>query len=1620
MDKIDLYFYKIFNEDLKSLNNKQLEEHFRNHGIKENRMYNVSMANDFFKKINFDPDFYIKTKKLNFPMNKYRSTFSYLEYLKSKDFKNRSEFEKYLNEILDLDFIKIYHNKSNLNEIYDLHSSGILKFDKKKFDDYLKCKKKKIWKDDSDEVNCLKKDIMELEKSNAKKINNLKLELELKEKEKEDIYKNYLTQLNIEKYKLKLEYDEKFFFFNKIEKNESIKIFKNYLNLIEESSIEFQYDVFKNMNLNLDNNERKSNIETSLNKFIFKVILGKKNIFKLYFSDKEKDEYFEEGISNIKKLINFYLKENLHIFFKETFNLALDKKYNFNDIDDEKLLLMDFDFISNFFNISKVEDAIKSLKDKYIIINKYDFEKRISEQTFELDFYKKRYDINERYCLDTYLSYDKEIPSFYNLQNGFSLVDIDLNINLNIEGFCIEKNSIEEDKLKNYIEQASNIYCDKNLEFYFKNKKEGSFLNFIVKNENKKDIKVDMIDFLYVEELEKDEYIDFLPNCKYYNNFYKFNKLKKDSECEFSLGLINFTPVSSEPLKAIELFKSMYMKTNKYKLYFLGDKPEDYYTISSNKQQVTYYQDFYFQVNKYPQNIFIENTTKLESWLPKIGNILIFGNNWEAEKMFKYAVGSGCIPFNYSQNKNLIDIEYYNIFFRWSLNLSNKIKKIKLNEDKLLNFPEFIKEKKITEIHISKSLIHLQERILKNFKLTKYCNNKSKALFFGLYAKEDFELINAHRGEKFVMPGGSDLPNIKKVKYDTIISVSRNVSERLFKLGFENTLINFSLVDKNIFKPVKKIGHKIYVYDGIKEKKDNQQIYNTNLVDTIEKLLPQYEFIRSSKLNKNNKDMAQIYSRCFLGLRLTHSDGNANTVQEFEEMKLPIIHNQSDYGIKWKNINDIVKNINNFSPKNAKLHLYKKIKRNIFNIKKKKILIVVDFILDLVAGNTIMVKNYLNKFNENFNSVTLLTKYDAGDIFLRDLTCDTSIINFKNINQINLDTYDIILSRVSFDITEILNDDYLSRTIIYGLDSNIDNIIKLDNKFLYLMTQSKKLKEYFIKNKVLEEKIMIQEPFAVKYNFDLPEKTKNQLKLIYCGTLRDEENILEMIDEFTKIHKEKPEITLSIIWGKIKGDSNFTNKINSHIKNGVKGVTFKHKLSHKEACYEIATSDMGICWRKKGWGDNGELSTKIKEYEMYEIKVLTNNFDLDLNTETLFFKDSFINILMNYNEKYLVKDIFNILYLANTSLPKISGYTIRTKNILNVINKEHNILCMVKPDYYKRKKDCIYNIEDKIYYHHKDLKTYYSFIDDYLKRSNKVKIIWSASNYYNGNISGNLGSKHKITSIYELRGFWHYTRKYKEEREGNFDLNFFNNYDLKEKNSCLINDFVLCENKIISNICHLKYKVPKNNLRILSNGAENFQVKNVNLNEKQKLIFGYIGSVLSYEGVENLVKIFKDLIKQKYDIELIIVGGGSTQDASETIETLKSLIKNETKIKYLGSVEHKDIKKYYDMIDIICLPRIDCDVCNIVAPLKPYEAMRYGKLILASSVNAISDIIKHNYNGILFEKTNINDLKNKIINIIEKKFDLDKIINNGFEYCKTHTWDNTCKDALDIINNNIS
>ena len=78
----------------------------------------------------------------------------------------------------------------------------------------------------------------------------------------------------------------------------------------------------------------------------------------------------------------------------------------------------------------------------------------------------------------------------------------------------------------------------------------------------------------------------------------------------------------------------------------------------------------------------------------------------------------------------------------------------------------------------------------------------------------------------------------------------------------------------------------------------------------VVKKLPEFNFIYSNELNLPYEKMPEIYAKCFIGLRLTEHDGNANMVQEMKAMDIPVVHNLSDYGLKWKNVNDIIRYIN--------------------------------------------------------------------------------------------------------------------------------------------------------------------------------------------------------------------------------------------------------------------------------------------------------------------------------------------------------------------------------------------------------------------------------------------------------------------------------------------------------------------------------------------------------------------------------------------------------------------------------------------------------------------------------------------------------------------------------------
>lgn len=192
----------------------------------------------------------------------------------------------------------------------------------------------------------------------------------------------------------------------------------------------------------------------------------------------------------------------------------------------------------------------------------------------------------------------------------------------------------------------------------------------------------------------------------------------------------------------------------------------------------------------------------------------------------------------------------------------------------------------------------------------------------------------------------------------------------------------------------------------------------------------------------------------------------------------------------------------------------------------------------------------------------------------------------------------------------------------------------------------------------------------------MPERNDNEIRLIYYGTLCDEENTLEIIEEFQKIHKERSEVLLKIVYDKIIGNQYFKYKVNDYIKNGVEGITFKYKLNYKDACYEIATSDIGICWQKPGWGDNGEVSTKMKEYELYGLEII-NDFKIKVGVVTSTNKlDKIDNIIRNFKQQiYFNKKLLLIINNNNIDIERFNECCINEKinyEIL-IIDEKYNL-----------------------------------------------------------------------------------------------------------------------------------------------------------------------------------------------------------------------------------------------------------------------------------------------------------------------------------------------------------
>lgn len=221
----------------------------------------------------------------------------------------------------------------------------------------------------------------------------------------------------------------------------------------------------------------------------------------------------------------------------------------------------------------------------------------------------------------------------------------------------------------------------------------------------------------------------------------------------------------------------------------------------------------------------------------------------------------------------------------------------------------------ITQVAISNSLSKFSDKIRQEYGFCDYLSKHKPTIFFGCYNRSDFETIKAHKNKTYVMWGGTDVLMMENTDMLDFfrgrnvhhIAISQQIADRLNNNGIANvTQIHLRLLNYWDYPEPAVLGDAVYIYTALDPKRADQ-IYGSSIYKEVIRRLPDIKFIIAHG-QYTKSQIIDVYHKCFIGLRLTKFDGNANTVQELGMLGINCVHNgEFPNSLGWSTVDDVVR-----------------------------------------------------------------------------------------------------------------------------------------------------------------------------------------------------------------------------------------------------------------------------------------------------------------------------------------------------------------------------------------------------------------------------------------------------------------------------------------------------------------------------------------------------------------------------------------------------------------------------------------------------------------------------------------------------------------------------------------
>ena len=223
---------------------------------------------------------------------------------------------------------------------------------------------------------------------------------------------------------------------------------------------------------------------------------------------------------------------------------------------------------------------------------------------------------------------------------------------------------------------------------------------------------------------------------------------------------------------------------------------------------------------------------------------------------------------------------------------------------------------------------------------------------------------------------------------------------------------------------------------------------------------------------------------------------------------------------------------------------------------------------------------------------------------------------------------------------------------------------------------------------------------------------------------------------------------------------------------------------------------------------------------------------------------------------------------------------------------------------------------------------------------------------------------------------------------------------------------------------YLKMGLPAGKLRVLHNGVEldkysksktKTQARKITNLQAGKKIVLYSGNIYKGRGIDLLIDAACDL----KDVLFLVLGG-----EQKDIDYYENIVKTKKveNFKFLGFVDHKEVINYLYSSDVLVMPygggmtiKSGTVASDFTSPIKLFEYMASKRVIVASKINSVLEILEDGRNAVLVEIDDLDSLKKGLRLALNNSSNSLKLADQAYKDVKKYTWKQRASKMLENV-----